>query len=113
MVPSNVRALVAVARVFACGMADGSGMMAKERRYPMEIKNVNITDSVSVPVPLGLTPDEEATYIANRIAFVNFEELEAQCTEALQLLDEGKLVSLQSVLDEIKSELKTEDGQQP
>jgi hypothetical protein len=88
-------------------------MMVKGRRLKMEIKNVNITDSVSVPVPLGLTADEEATFIANRIAFVNFDELESQCREAMQLLDEGKLVTLQSVLEEFKNERKTEIGKQP
>ena len=70
----------------------------------MDFKNVNVSDSVSVPVPLGLTPDEEANYIANRIAFVNFEELEAQCTEALKLLDEGKLTPFDKVLDELERE---------
>ena len=76
----------------------------------MEYKDVKVTDSVSIPVPVGLTPDEEANYIANRIAFVNFEELEAQCREGMRLLDEGKLVTLQSVLDEIENEMKTENG---
>ena len=49
----------------------------------MEYKNVDISASVSIPVPLGLTPDEEANFIAGRIAFANFETLEAQCLEAI------------------------------
>jgi hypothetical protein len=76
----------------------------------MEYKNVDISASVSIPVPLGLTPDEEANFIAGRIAFVNFEALEAQCLEALQLLDEGKLTSLRSVLEELENEMKSENG---
>lgn len=59
---------------------------------------MDISDSVSIPVPKGLTPEEEGNFIAGRIAFVNFEQLEPQCLEAMQLLDEGKLVSLRSVL---------------
>ena len=44
----------------------------------MEDKFVEVSDSVSIPVPNGLTPDEEAHFIANRIAFVNFHELERE-----------------------------------
>jgi hypothetical protein len=44
----------------------------------MEFKNVHISDSVSVPVPIGLSKDEEASFIANRLAFVNLEDLEKQ-----------------------------------
>lgn len=76
----------------------------------MEYKNVDISASVSIPVPLGLTPDEEANFIAGRIAFVNFEALEAQCLEALQLLDEGKLSSFEEVLDELEREMHAENG---
>ena len=67
----------------------------------MEYKYVDITDSVSIPVPIGLTPDEEANFIAGRIGFVNFEELEAQCQEAMRLFDEGKLIPLREVLAEL------------
>ncbi|MBI2807603.1 MAG: hypothetical protein HYX68_21695 [Planctomycetes bacterium] len=76
----------------------------------MDYKNIPISESVSIPVPVGLTPDEEANFIAGRIAFVNFEELEAKIREALQQLDEGKLVSLRSVLEEIERESPTNDG---
>ena len=79
----------------------------------MEYKYVDISDSVSIPVPKGLTPDEEANFIAGRIAFVNFEELEAQCKEAIRLSDEGKLVTLRSVLEELEKEVEPENGKNP
>ena len=78
----------------------------------MEYKYVDISDSVSIPVPKGLTPNEEANFIAGRIAFVNFEELEAQCQEAMRLSDEGKLVTLRSVLEELENEVEP-DGKHP
>jgi len=74
----------------------------------MGYKMVPISDRVSVPVPLGLTPDEEATFIAGRIAFVDFEAIEAQCAEAMRFSDEGKTVSLQSVLDELQAEVDSD-----
>ncbi len=77
----------------------------------MEYKYVDISKSVSIPVPTGLTPDEEANFIAARIAFVDFDELESQCREAIRLSDEGKLQSLGSVLDEIEKE--SEPGTNP
>ena len=79
----------------------------------MEYKEVRISDSVSIPVPIGLTPEEEDTYIANRIAFVNFDQLEAEFREGIRLFDEGKLVSLESVLEEIENEMELENGKQP
>jgi hypothetical protein len=78
----------------------------------MEFKNVNVSDSVSVPVPLGLSPDEEANYIAHRIAFVNFDELEAQCAEALKSLDEGKLTPFDKVLEELEREYADQDTEE-
>ena len=78
----------------------------------MEYKYVDISPSVSVPVPVGLTPDEEANFIAGRIAFVNFEALEAQCLEAMRLFDEGKLTTLRDVLDELEQEMQSENGKQ-
>lgn len=76
----------------------------------MAYKEIKITDAVSMPVPMGLTPEEEANYVAGRIAFVNFDELEAQCQEALQLLDEGKLTPFEDVLDELERESNTKNG---
>jgi hypothetical protein len=48
-----------------------------------------------------LTPDDEAQFIANRIGFVDFERLEAECREAMQLLKEGKLTNFEDVLNEL------------
>jgi hypothetical protein len=76
----------------------------------MEYKYVDISDSVSIPVPKGLTPDEEASFIAGRIAFVNFEEVETQCVQAMQDLRDGKLVELRSVLAELEDEMQSENG---
>jgi hypothetical protein len=76
----------------------------------MEYKYVDISDSVSIPVPKGLTPDEETNFIASRIAFVNFEELEAECLQAMQDLNDGKLTDLRSVLAELEDEMKSEKG---
>lgn len=79
----------------------------------MDYKFVPVSDSASVAVPLGLSPDEEATFIAGRLAFVDLEALEAQCTEAMRLSDEGKTVSLQSVLDELQAEVDSDAGTHP
>lgn len=79
----------------------------------MEYKFVDISDSVSIPVPKGLTPDEEANFIAGRIAFVDFAELEATCLQAMQDAKDGKLVDLRSVLDDLENEIKSENGAKP
>ena len=79
----------------------------------MKYKEVRITDSVTMPVPIGLTPEEEDKYILDRIAFVNFEALEEECRDALKQADEGKLVSLRSVLEELENEMKAENGTKP
>ena len=76
----------------------------------MEYKYVNISDSVSVPVPKGLTPEDEANFIASRIGFVNLEELEAECRQAMKDLEDGKLVELRSVLEELENETSSENG---
>ena len=73
----------------------------------MEYKFVNVTDSVQVPVPIGLSPDEEANFIASRIAFVDFEKLEAECLELVQQWEAGKLIPLETVLEEVEKEEST------
>jgi hypothetical protein len=78
----------------------------------MEYKNVDVSDSVSIPVPLGLTSEEEANFIAGRLAFVNLEELEARCEEGLRLMHEGKLIPLREVLEELEREMQSEGGKQ-
>ena len=77
----------------------------------MEYKFVEISDSVSIPVPKGLTPDEEANFIANRIAFVNFEKLEAECVQAMNDFKAGKLVDLRTVLSELEKDANSKNGQ--
>jgi hypothetical protein len=76
----------------------------------MEYKYIGVSDSVSIPVPLGLTPDEEANFIAGRLAFVNLKELEAEYEEAMRLSEEGKLIPLREVLDELEKEMHAENG---
>jgi hypothetical protein len=74
----------------------------------MEFKEVKITESISMPVPKGLSPDEEASFIASRLAFVDLKKLEADCEEAFRLSQEGKLFPLHEVLDELEREMNTE-----
>lgn len=76
----------------------------------MEFKLVPVSDSVSVAVPKGLSAKEEATFIAGRLAFVNFEELEREYREALTLSDQGKLIPLREVLAELEADLAAENG---
>jgi hypothetical protein len=76
----------------------------------MDYKFVSISDSVSVRVPVGLSPDDEAMYIAKQIGFVDFDALENQFKQALKDQEEGKLVELQTVLDEIERDWKAKDG---
>ena len=71
----------------------------------MEYKHVRITDSVTMPVPIGLTPDEEAYYIASRIAFVDFEALEAECRDLLRQHEAGELIPLRNALAELEQEM--------
>ena len=78
----------------------------------MEYKNVGISESISIPVPKGLTQDEEANFIAGRLAFVNLKELEAECEEAVRLSEEGKLIPLREVLAELEQEMHPENGKQ-
>jgi hypothetical protein len=72
----------------------------------MKYKNVAVSDSVSIPVPEGLTREEELNFIANRLAFVDLKELEARCVEALRLSEQGKLIPLREALDEVEAELR-------
>ncbi len=77
----------------------------------MEYKSVSISNSVSIPVPKGLTPEAEALFIAERIGFVDFDALEAQCKQAMKDTEAGKLVDLHTVLDDLKSEMESQNGQ--
>ena len=76
----------------------------------MEYKYVDISAAVSIPVPKGLTADEEANFIAGRPAFVNLKELEAEGQEALRLLEDGKLTPFEEVLDQLERESSEANG---
>lgn len=76
----------------------------------MQYKHVPISNSVSIPVPENLTPDEEAKFIAGRIAFVNLEELEADCRANLKLWEEGKMISLEDVLADLRKDTNQDNG---
>ena len=76
----------------------------------MEYKDVRITKTVSMPVPKGLSPDEEANFIAGRLAFVDLNKLEADCEEAIRLSEEGKLFPLHEAIEELQKEMEAENG---
>ena len=76
----------------------------------MDHKFVNISDTVSIPIPRDLTPEEEASYIANRIPLIHFQELEAECLETLQLWQEGKLLSFEKVLEDLQRDARDTNG---
>jgi hypothetical protein len=75
----------------------------------MEYKDVPVSDTVSIPVPVGLSPDEEAQYIVSRIAFVDLKALEAECAEAFEQLKQGKMIPLRTVLAELEKEYPDPD----
>jgi len=67
----------------------------------MEYKEVEVADGVTIRVPLNLTPEQEAQYIANMIAFVDFDKLKAECAEMWRLWEEGKMIPFEDVLAEL------------
>lgn len=71
----------------------------------MNYKHIHVSKTITIPVPDNLTPDEEANYIANRMAFVNLEELEADCQATVKLMDEeNKWIYMEDVLAELSRE---------
>ena len=52
----------------------------------MKYKHVPVSSELWIPVPENLTPEEETDFIASRIAFVNLEQLEADCRNAAKAL---------------------------
>ena len=70
----------------------------------MKYKRVPVSSTFFVLVPENLTPDEEANYIASRVAFVNLEQLEAEIQEDLKRWEEGKMVSMEETLAELAQE---------
>jgi hypothetical protein len=76
----------------------------------MEYKEIRISDRVSIPVPIGLSPDEEAKFIINRIGFVDFEKLEAEILQAMKDNAEGKLADFQSAVEAFRAETRSTNG---
>ena len=76
----------------------------------MKYKHIPVSKTLFLRVPENLTPDEEANYIASRIAFVNFEELEADCRASLKLIEEGPAILMEDVLAELTQDAN-KDGQ--
>lgn len=67
----------------------------------MNYKKVPVSKLMHIMVPDNLTPDEEAIYIASRIAYVNFEELEAGIEHDLSQFEEGKMIAMEDTLAEL------------
>jgi hypothetical protein len=76
----------------------------------MKYKQVPVSESIFIMVPDNLTPDEEANYIASRIAFVNLEELEADLRATLKLWEEGKMIPLEDLLAELAMDAAENHG---
>jgi predicted transcriptional regulator len=70
----------------------------------MNFKEVSVSSEFTVSVPDNLTPEEEANYIASRIAFVDLEKLAAEIREHLHLWEQGKLVPMEDVLEELSKD---------
>lgn len=68
----------------------------------MEYKLVSVSGDLTVPVPVGLSAEEEARYVASRIAFVDLERLKADSLELLNAWEEDRLVPMEAVLAELK-----------
>jgi hypothetical protein len=74
----------------------------------MQYKQVSVAGDLTVPVPLGLTGEEEAKYIASRVAFVDLEQLKADSIEMLKAWEQGKMMPMEVVLSELK---KSDDNE--
>jgi hypothetical protein len=72
-------------------------------------KFVAVTEHVSIPVPLGLTEEQEAEYVRRFLAHTSPEELEAEAREWEQLLrdyEEGRTIPAEQVLQELEALLR-------
>jgi hypothetical protein len=79
-------------------------------------KLIRVTEHVAIPVPLGLTPDQEIEYVARYMATTSPEELDASAREWEQLLrdfEEGRTVPAQQVLRELDELRRDEAGPAP
>lgn len=68
----------------------------------MQYKQVSVAGDLTVPVPLGLTAEEEAKYVASRVAFVDLEQLKTDSIEILKAWEEGKMIPIEAVLRDLK-----------
>lgn len=67
-------------------------------------KYIPITKDIAIPVPLGLTEEEEAQAIARFLAGNSLESLEAEVEEYRQLLrdyEEGRTFPLEPLLHKL------------
>lgn len=70
----------------------------------MKPKFVPISDKLSIPVPPGLTPEQEAEYVERYKAQFNWEEFEKEYKEWEELVAlerEGKTIPFEVVLKEL------------
>jgi hypothetical protein len=70
----------------------------------VNFKQVRVSSELSIPVPDNLTPEEEATYIANRIAYVDLEHVAADIRNAINSWEEGDSIPMEDVLEELSKE---------
>ena len=75
----------------------------------MNFKHVPVSSELSIPVPDNLTPEDAANYIANQIAFVDLEQLAAEMYSAMKLWEEGKMIPMEDLLEELARD-ETDNG---
>ena len=68
----------------------------------MKYKFVDISEGVTIPVPRGLTSEQEQHIIAQFLAQHDPAALEAELRELLEQFEQGKLVSFEDVLKELE-----------
>jgi len=67
----------------------------------VKFKYVPVSKDLTIPVPDNLTPEEEANFIANKIAFVDLEQLAEEVRNAHKLWQEGKAIPMEDLLEEL------------
>jgi hypothetical protein len=72
----------------------------------MKYKQVSVSKELTIPVPDNLSPEDEANYIANQIAFVDLEQLATDMRDALNLWKEGKMIPMEDVVDELSRDVE-------
>jgi hypothetical protein len=91
----------------------------------MKYKSVPISRAIEILVPLGLTPEQEAAYVADYVAKHDPEgelrkiiaevapaELEAECANAMEAYERGEksCCSIEEILLELEADQKSADG---